>query len=394
MKKNGSHIKEDGAELPEIGWNLLREQLKGLKVIEHLEENPEKLVEVLQAEQDNDVRLRIIALVGQTGDKRMIQPLLKVLRNEDPHVRLVAIYALSIICADDIDPLLKALREEEDINTRIFIIMAIGNSKNKRAIEPLVQILNRDKTREVRAAAAQALGQIGDPRAVEPLILSLNRDKSRDVRVSAAQALGQIGDPQAVDPLIRALEDDEPMVRTIALSSLEAIGDDRAIPVIQKLLETEKDEYVRDEIYRTLERLRADKVIKSAESATQKLEKLREEKDIAAAVSVKISEIIAPLKEDITHLKKFQKDVEEKSPGLRHGLSYFEKFFQAKMELYYEKISRIDEKITGHIETHEQQEEIHRHRESLFWIKVGVFVAIVIPVIISLVSLYYTFNPP
>ena len=68
--------------------------------------------------------------------------------------------------------------------------------------------------------------------------------------------------------------------------------------------------------------------------------------------------------------------------------------FQTKMELYDEKISRIDEKITGHIETHEQQEEIHRHQESLFWIKVGIVVAIVIPIIISLVSLYYTFNPP
>ena len=80
---------------------------------------------------------------------------------------------------------------------------ALGNIGDARAVEPLIKALGEDKS-EVRWPAAGALGKIGDKRAVDPLIEELG-DDDESVNSSAAEALGEIGDARAVEPLIKAL---------------------------------------------------------------------------------------------------------------------------------------------------------------------------------------------
>jgi HEAT repeat protein len=89
----------------------------------------------------------------------------------------------------------------------------LGEIGDSRAVEPLIKALG-DKDEYVREAATKALGMIADVRAVEPLIEVLwDEDQlvhpSEYVRYYAAEALGNIGDTRAVEPLIKLLKGDD-----------------------------------------------------------------------------------------------------------------------------------------------------------------------------------------
>ena len=112
---------------------------------------------------------------------------------------------------------------------------ALGSIGDRRAIEPLIEIL-KDQTSGVRGQAATVLGDFKDPRAIEPLIAALKapgevssltaatalakigspavesliaalKDENSTVRYFAISALGDISDPRVSDLLLNALHD-------------------------------------------------------------------------------------------------------------------------------------------------------------------------------------------
>lgn len=255
------------------------------------------------------------------------------------------------------DELLIALKDA-DPNVRTYTTMCLAELPDSRAVNPLIEALN-DSSSDVRFFAAIALGNIGDTSAVDPLIEKLRDDEDPAVRSAAALALGDIGDSKAVEPLINVFKHDGSFVKLGVVSAFEKFGDERSVSILQEFLKTETDKHVRDDIYRALERLRADKVIKRAESATQELEKLREEEDIAATVSVKISEIIDPLKEDLEKYK------EEKDQEIKERFKAYDEQFQFFHEELapFRKVTR--ERITKEVGYSELNARLNRFEEML-----------------------------
>jgi len=75
------------------------------------------------------------------------------------------------------------------------------------------------------------------------------------IKRNAVLALGNIGDTKAVVPLVRTLqEDDSPMVRGHTVWALSKIGGEKAKFALEKVLKSEKDIEVREEIINTLEK--------------------------------------------------------------------------------------------------------------------------------------------
>ncbi len=97
----------------------------------------------------------------------------------------------------------------------------LGIIGDPRAVEPLNRMLKEDD-RHVRRRAANALINVGDERSVEPLINALE-DSEEKVRIRAAEALGKIGDPAAYNPLLKCLNDDKSEVREATYKSLQKI---------------------------------------------------------------------------------------------------------------------------------------------------------------------------
>ncbi|MHA1431592.1 MAG: HEAT repeat domain-containing protein [Candidatus Freyarchaeota archaeon] len=73
---------------------------------------------------------------------------------------------------NDVESLISALKNSEDWGDRVEAAWTLGETKDRRAVEPLIQALGDEHWR-VRWRAAWALGEIGDERAVKPLIRAL-----------------------------------------------------------------------------------------------------------------------------------------------------------------------------------------------------------------------------
>ncbi|RMF82460.1 MAG: HEAT repeat domain-containing protein [Chloroflexi bacterium] len=129
-----------------------------------------------------------------------------------------------------------------DVQLRQFIAYLLGQTGDRRAVEPLIQTL-ADEHVGVRGAAANALGQLGDPQAVPYLWPLLQSDNAQlviwaafaltmlghdqfdvltsgleatdvDVRRSAILAMEQLGDTRAIEPLLALRDDDSKRFKT------------------------------------------------------------------------------------------------------------------------------------------------------------------------------------
>jgi HEAT repeat protein len=118
----------------------------------------------------------------------VVEPLIHLLSAEKgrlPAVRHAAIRALGQIGdARAVEPLI-ALLHEHDPLLRVEVAEALGQLRDARAVEPLLFMLSGGYAE--CAAAAKALGVMGDPRAIPPL-LDLLYDSDEAMRRAAARA--------------------------------------------------------------------------------------------------------------------------------------------------------------------------------------------------------------
>jgi len=185
----------------------------------------EKAVDPLIKALDDEVswvRMWAVIALGEIGDTRAVDPLIKALKDESPYVRMYAASSLvNLGKTEYLSQVLTALKNENE-DVRVEAAITLGEIGDTRAIDPLIEAL-KDESDVVRMCAASALGEIGDSSAFEPLTVAL-RDRYWQVREEAATALGKIGDVKAIEPLTyRASNDAHLKVREAALEALERL---------------------------------------------------------------------------------------------------------------------------------------------------------------------------
>jgi HEAT repeat protein len=165
-----------------------------------------------------------------------VELLIRSLGDLNSEVRQHAFQALQHIKLDPraSELLVKALGDD---SMRSHAALLLGNIGDARAIESLIEVLLNGDPID-RQDAADYLGTIGDARAIAPLIIAL-RDMDINPRLGqyAAIALGELGDARAVEPLIRALGNGD--VYPYATSALVAIG----APAVELLIGALGDGY-------------------------------------------------------------------------------------------------------------------------------------------------------
>lgn len=122
------------------------------------------------------------------------------------------------------------LQKEGDSLIRAEIIHALGKFPTAESLAAVRGALN-DPEADVRVSACQALGNLGGPDAVVSLTEVLRGDVDADVRLAAARALGQTREQAAIAALGTALEDSDPSMQYLAVTSLKNVtgknlGDD------------------------------------------------------------------------------------------------------------------------------------------------------------------------
>jgi len=185
---------------------------------------------IKKLEEANYSDSHIIEALGQLGDERAVEALIKALEKEDGQVSCICIAASALGKVGDeraVEPLIKALgdiyREWKTAGFSATVSMFATRALQQMgepAIEPLIEALESDH-KDIAASAAFTLGMIKDSRAAEPLIKALGIKYWR-TRENASTALEMIGEP-AVEPLTKALDDENKDVREAAKKILKKI---------------------------------------------------------------------------------------------------------------------------------------------------------------------------
>ena len=300
LRSHDMNIRVKAAEeLSRLGWKPKRPEDRAASLIACKEWpklkklGPDAVDELSAALEVNDwyVNEQCAILLGQIGDRRAVEPLIKRLRPGYGHLMVVIVDALAalgdaravpklltllnqnvkglpeaaakaIVKVSDqssIELLMEKLDQVDPLirRTAINALVQVGQV----SVEPLVQSLGSQNW-STRFAHAEALYQLGwqpddspagvaycvlredwggcvavGPPAIDHLVATLH-SPSWTMREGALDALDQIGDghPAVLEALIKILGDPSPEVRCKALSILGRLGDARAIsPLISHL---------------------------------------------------------------------------------------------------------------------------------------------------------------
>lgn len=243
------------------------------------------LIKVVESNNESpNVKREAARALGRFGDEtRTIEPLIKLLKDQDASVRDAAEIALKEFGESAVESLISKLNKEEDPSLRKRIIDLLAALKASKAIGPLIDAL-KDKEAHLTIAAARALSEIGDSQAIEPIFETFERldserkkvwdqdkakvyeslvakvfeslikaslsdipslfkilqDKPSQLRIDTIYALGKAGDNRAVSSLIAILQEDKELeVRKAAATALGRIGDPSAIGPLEEVQKEE-----------------------------------------------------------------------------------------------------------------------------------------------------------
>ena len=263
MSTDGEHIDELIAKL--ISGSTQDSVKAELELVTIGEPSVESLIALLGNPKYSDKWFHIADALGRIGDKRAVEPLIRMLENPVSRdyvlARKYAAYAFAELKdARAVDILIGMLHErlhieedgeiydEPEHETIEAVAGALTKIGDPRALEPIVNrllegdhwhdfaligwgepalllLLEALKSEDAnrRQNAASLLDDFHDIRAVDSLIDRLMNDTDKGVRSSAAYALGRIRNPKALDALQGALKDSHEYTRVQAGWAIQII---------------------------------------------------------------------------------------------------------------------------------------------------------------------------
>ncbi len=206
----------------------------------HLEWELE-LSELSEQLKSNDVSQRMRAaqsLATQTEEWKDTEQLLEALGDENWRVRQVAVNSLAQYrSVDAVTILIGKIRDQhQDISVLNSALKVLAQLKGD-IIGPLTELLKLPDE-DLRGYVVLALGEQQDRRAI-PALMEILNDSNPNVRYNAIEALGKLRAGEAVDVLANITESGDFFLAFPALDALRKIGEPTVLPRIIRLLEDE-----------------------------------------------------------------------------------------------------------------------------------------------------------
>jgi HEAT repeat protein len=272
--------REDAAELYALFDALQEAVQEGRRqemqaLIDQIEEMGERavgpLLEILQRDPDDEVRVYAAALLGGVQDHIEPGPLGEALRvyalpwledlaldAEAPPLRHSALVALGKI-GDPIslDVLAEALRQSQG---EPFLAeaarQALSRMRGTEATGALIDLARSEGDPWMRAQLVLALDAREDPGTLDDLSHLARGDMEREVRMAAVRGIGALAMPDGDRVLASILRSpEEPGVRASAADALGRPGAAGNLALLRKLLRGPADAKVRSAAYRSIERI-------------------------------------------------------------------------------------------------------------------------------------------
>src|SRR5687768_1184168 len=162
-----------------------------------------------------------------------IKPIVDRLRNEqDIDVRLSLVNLIGDLRSrEGFEILIELLERESDINVASSIVSSLGKYRDATALPHLMRALRTRDDLWLKFHVVEALGEIGD-RAALPAILPLYAEKS--LRKPVLEAVGKIADVGTVNFLLRIIAEEEKLNLT-ALRALVRIAEAPKPKVVERM---------------------------------------------------------------------------------------------------------------------------------------------------------------
>ncbi|MFH1480091.1 MAG: HEAT repeat domain-containing protein [Pseudomonadota bacterium] len=174
-------------------------------------------------------------------DPRCVPPLIDLLGHSHMAVQFAAIYSLASMGEAAVEPLMRALKDENP-TTRRHAAGVLGELGDIRAIEAFISQL-RDQHPGVQSAAEKALIRIGKPAL--KYLMGLIKNQDYDLYVVVERTLTGIPEEMFVPALLKALKEPHVSVCQAASKALGELKDPVAVNSLLSLLKEEGTSEVR-----------------------------------------------------------------------------------------------------------------------------------------------------
>jgi len=161
-----------------------------------------------------------LGVIGRLGHPGVVVPLLELLDEKIPAVKVAAAQALATVGDRTAAARLVELLEDRNPNLREAGVKALGTLGEEAAIPRVLRIAQDDPEPALQLAAVGALAGMGAA-ALPALIELLAGDRPTAIRKEACYSLAALGTPLAVDGLMVGLVDADSAVRGIARQGLK-----------------------------------------------------------------------------------------------------------------------------------------------------------------------------
>lgn len=206
-------------------------------------ENPSttgKFKEVVLNLKSQDVKTRIQAAdtLSQTGDKSVLPFLMEAAEDSVQDVRCHSMNALARLGDSSVIPFAKKRINAENEQDRADGVALLANIGKAEVMSDMLELIEKEKSRAVKYNIYQYLTVIKDKKAL-PVVQKLLETGDDFDKSNSALILGYQMDNSATPSLIKAANDKSPSVRLRAIWALGTIKDSSGFPAIKKALNDE-----------------------------------------------------------------------------------------------------------------------------------------------------------
>jgi HEAT repeat protein len=242
----------------------IRERMKAIATLVKEGEAASSSLIPLLATENEELKVTIVSVLGEIGDKKATEHLLRLTSTGKGNLRLQALNALAKVkeervvknlvsflshpdsslsdgakvslekMGEYVIPFLTAELTNPDPQVRMKICEILGNVGNEAISHLLIKSLS-DENAWVRAAACEALGKIGGKGVIPYIIIAL-KDHSPLVRAKGCEVLGRFRTPFGISELTARLKDEDTIVKVSALKAIAEIRGEGAKPLIIEAL--------------------------------------------------------------------------------------------------------------------------------------------------------------
>ena len=179
------------------------------------------------------VRFAAALAVGDVEYRLAKRQVMQLLKDTDENVKIAAAFAMYKLGSTESFELLRKAITNKNQLVRANATMLMGKSGDKRAIEPLSWVMKDENSHpKVRFQAVESTAMLGDKEILAkiwPMLISAYADD----RAMGIRALGALGTTKAKDVLITKLDDRILDIRLLAAGQLGMLGDTTGLPQVR-----------------------------------------------------------------------------------------------------------------------------------------------------------------